>query len=87
MKELEHETTYRMNRISEAFDKIRSEFNELKLSADVWIERLNDHKGCLQVYWFVKPTKYMVVTVNRIWELDFNEIETEHIFNDKKVVL
>lgn len=54
--------------------------NKLFINPEVWISELNDHKGLLTVTWSVNPTQRLKNEIDKIWELDFNEVETQHIY-------
>jgi hypothetical protein len=84
MKETENEVEFRKDRISSLWDKIYAELGTM-ITPSLWINNIHDHKGCIQVTWDVKPTRALIATINMIWDNDFNEIETEHIFNGKRI--
>jgi len=46
------------------------------------IYAVNDHKGCLEIYWYFEPNKDQKAIVLNLWEL-FNECNVEHFFINK----
>ena len=43
------------------------------------IYAVNDHKGCLEIYWYFQPNQEQKSIVTYLWEL-CNEYEIEHFF-------
>ena len=43
------------------------------------IYAVNDHKGCLEIYWYFEPNEKQKTIVYNLWEL-FNECNVEHFF-------
>lgn len=41
------------------------------------IYAVNDHKGCLEVYWYFTPSEYDKTICLKLWE-NQNEIEVKH---------
>jgi hypothetical protein len=46
------------------------------------IYAVNDHKGCLELYWYFEPNKDEKAIALNIWE-SLNEYEIEHFFLNK----
>jgi hypothetical protein len=46
------------------------------------IYAVNDHKGCLEIYWYFQPNEKQKSIVYNLWEL-FNECNVEHFFLNK----
>ncbi len=66
-------------RLKALWYRINNKLGKL-ITPSVWISKITDHKGCLIVEWEVEPTQRLKNEIDKIWELDFNEGETEHIF-------
>jgi len=50
------------------------------ITPEIWISELKDHKGCLCVTWSVKPTAQLKKWIDDIWKNEFDETQTEHIY-------
>ena len=46
------------------------------------IYAVNDHKGCLEIYWYFEPNKDQKAIALNLWEL-LNECNVEHSFINK----
>jgi hypothetical protein len=70
-------------RILQVWESIKK--NMPFINPEVWISEVRDHKGTLMVTWEVKPTKELTKTINRIWEIEFFENQTEHIYDGRRI--
>jgi hypothetical protein len=69
---------FRRTRLIKIIDELEEDF---KRDPSELIMKLEDNKGTLNIYWFIKVSSFLKNVVNSIW-MDNYEFNTKHIISN-----